>query len=61
MRPPRSTACFFGATDDTGAADDRPSGRPAERPSERLAERQAERPPNEPIDRKEDRICPETR
>ena len=26
--PPRSNAFFFGAVDDTGAADERPSGRP---------------------------------
>ena len=35
---------FFGAADDTRAADDRPAGRPAERPAERLAERPDERP-----------------
>ena len=28
---------FFGAADDTRAADDRPAGRPAERPAERPA------------------------
>ena len=30
--PPRSNDFFFGAADDTGAADDRPAGRLAERP-----------------------------
>ena len=37
-RPPRSNAFFFGAADDTGAVDDRPTGRPPSRP--------AGRPPN---------------
>ena len=30
--PPRSNDFFFGAADDTRAADDRPAGRPAGRP-----------------------------
>ena len=42
--PPRSNDFFFGAADDTRAADDRPAGRLAGRPAERPAERLAERP-----------------
>ena len=37
--PPQSNDFFFGAADDTRAADDRPAGRLAGRPSERLAGR----------------------
>ena len=43
MGPPRSNDFFFGAADDTGAADDRPAGRLAKRPAERPAECPAER------------------
>ena len=42
--PPRSNDFFFGAADDTRAADDRPAGRLAGRPAERPAERPTERP-----------------
>ena len=48
MGPPRSNVFFFGAADDTRAAEDRPAGRlagrPAERPAERPAKRSTERP-----------------
>ena len=37
--PPRSNNFFFGAADDTRAADDRPAGRLVGRPAERPAER----------------------
>ena len=37
--PPRSNAFFFGAADDTGAADDRPAGRPASRSAGRTSVR----------------------
>ena len=37
--PPRSNAFFFGAADDTGAADDRPAGRPAGRSAGRTSGR----------------------
>ena len=57
--PPRSNYFFFGAADDTCAADDRPAGRLAGRPAERPAERLAERPTQKSLQAV--RIKPETK